>query len=97
MGNKNENDRNSVAVNVRTLEHSHDVYNSMFDSISEIIEVYVHSRLFLLLWFIAISFFIAIFAFDVLFPVFSTIPSTNGGMGWNAHYIGVFYVLYSAS
>ena len=83
--------------NVSLLEHSHDVINSMFDSISEIIQVYAKSRSFLLLWFIAIAFFVLIFAFDVIFPVFSIIPATNGGMGWNAHYIGVFYVLYSSS
>ncbi|ETO11215.1 hypothetical protein RFI_26160 [Reticulomyxa filosa] len=67
------------------------------ESLLGFIVAYLNSRIFLCLLFIALCSFVLLFAFDVLFPSFSSIPASEGGMGWTPAYVGLFYSFYSAT
>ncbi|ETO36406.1 hypothetical protein RFI_00656 [Reticulomyxa filosa] len=71
--------------------------NVLDDSLLKLMVVYMNSKLFLVLFFAALNAFLLFFAFDILFPTFSAIPNTDGGMGWTPTYVGLFYTFYGTT
>ena len=54
-------------------------------------------RLWAMMWLLSMLLFVGVVSFDVVFASYCSISSVHGGMGWNGHFVGLFYVFYGFS